>query len=242
MQHDLPMRSAPPPSPIRMGRFLPQARDVEAELKAEGVDLDAPKAPGLTLSALAERLEQGLSSREWFVTGAVDTAIFSDEFEFKDDSVSTKGIKSYALGVRKLFDQVDSDEFDRKSYTCVGICGFFVLLPFKHILPSLQFKATSRVELIGVIPEEDKRSLRVIWRLEGRVNLLWKPSIPPYVVTTTLGVNGQGLIESQLDEFSVPGWQLLLGALLGPWAGPVPAPPVELLRAKYGEQQAGGRS
>jgi hypothetical protein len=91
---------------IWMGRFLPPARDVEAELMAEGVDLDAPKAPGLTLSALAERVERGLSAKEWFVTGAVDSAIFSDCFEFKDDSVSTKGIKSYALGVRKLFDQV----------------------------------------------------------------------------------------------------------------------------------------
>lgn len=40
------------------------------------------------------------------MTGEVDAAIFSDEFMFKDESVATAGIKAYATGVRKLFDQV----------------------------------------------------------------------------------------------------------------------------------------
>ena len=42
-----------------------------------------------------------------------------------------------------------------------------------------------------------------------------------------------GLLNTQLDEFSVPGWQLLTGAFLGAWAGPPPAPPVEQLRAQH---------
>lgn len=94
-------------------------------------------------------------------------------------------------------------------------------------------QATSRAELIAVELDEQQRLIIVTWRLEGRVNLLLKPKICPYVVKTTFEVDDEGLISSQLDEFSVPGWRLLLGALLGPWAGPSPAEPVEKLREKY---------
>ncbi len=66
------------------------------------------------------------------------------------------------------------------------------------------------------------------------MNLPFRPTIAPYVVTTFLGVDpATGLVVSQLDEFSVPGWRLLAGALLGAWAGPPPAAPVEQLRAEH---------
>ena len=81
----------------------------------------------------------------------------------------------------------------------------------------------------------------VTWRLEGRVNLLGRPRISPYVVTTTFQVDVDGLICSQLDEFSVPGWRLLLGALLGPWAGPEPAGTVEELKEEYQKRFQGKR-
>lgn len=57
------------------------------------VDFDVPKVRGLALKTLAERVEEGLRDSEWFVTGVVDAAIFSEGFVFKDDSVSTKGIR-----------------------------------------------------------------------------------------------------------------------------------------------------
>ena len=49
------------------------------------------------------------------------------------------------------------------------------------------------------------------------------------VVDTTFRVR-DGLVVFQEDEFSIPGWQILLGAL-APWLPvPAPAPPVEELR------------
>jgi hypothetical protein len=93
-------------------------------------------------------------------------------------------------------------------------------------------QATSKVELISVTPQPAGQAIVVTWRLEGRVNLPFKPKIKPYVVTTTLGVDpSSGLINSQVDEFSVPGWDLLLSILLGEGFGAKPAPPVEELRA-----------
>jgi hypothetical protein len=179
-----------------LGNFLPPARDATAELAH--VNWRAPKATGLSLDALADRVRAELAAREWFVTGDLPPELFSDAFTFKDDSVATAGVRSYALGVRKLFDQ-----------------------------------ATSRVELVSVAPDAAARALRVVWRLQGRVNLPLRPTIAPYVVTTTLGVDANtGLIATQLDEFSEPGWRLLAGALLGAWAGPPPAPSVEVLRAQ----------
>jgi hypothetical protein len=93
-------------------------------------------------------------------------------------------------------------------------------------------QATSKVELISVTPQPAAGAILVTWRLEGRVNLPFKPKIKPYVVTTTLGVDpASGLICSQVDEFSVPGWDLLLSIVLGEGFGAKPAPPVEELRA-----------
>ena len=51
-------------------------------------------------------LQVKLAESEWFVTGLVEPSLFSDNFSFADDTVATKGIKSYATGVRSLFDQV----------------------------------------------------------------------------------------------------------------------------------------
>lgn len=133
----------------------------------------------------------------WLAAGEVDPRLFSDSFAFKDESVATTGIKAYATGVRKLFDQ-----------------------------------ATSRAELISVEARPAAQQIVVTWRLEGRVNLPFKPKIKPYVVTTTFDVDpDSGLIVSQLDEFSVPGWDLLLSIVLGEGFGAKPAPPVEELRA-----------
>ncbi|KAI8474507.1 MAG: hypothetical protein J3K34DRAFT_492699 [Monoraphidium minutum] len=186
-----------------LGNFLPPARDAASELAH--IDWAVPKAEGLPLHKLAERFTREFLRREWFVTGDVPPELFSDAFVFKDDSVATSGIRSYALGVRKLFDQ-----------------------------------ETARAELITVTAAAagggeggagGGASLTATWRLEGRVNLPLRPTIAPFVVTTTLGLDGRGLVASQLDEFSAPGWRLLAGALLGAWAGPPAAPAAAALRA-----------
>jgi hypothetical protein len=158
---------------------------------------------------MRDRVEEGLSRTSWFVTGKVDPRLFADDFTFKDDSVATSGIKSYATGVRKLFDQ-----------------------------------ATAKAELIAVEvslgqTSSEPHKIVIIWRLEGGVNLPFKPKIKPYVVTTTFTLNEQGLIDSQLDEFSVPGWDLLLSTLLGPSFGAAPAADVETLRREYQAKKAG---
>jgi hypothetical protein len=134
----------------------------------------------------------------------VPPELFSESFAFRDESVATTGVRSYALGVRKLFDQ-----------------------------------ETARAELITVTVGDASPSgngggggsITAVWRLQGRVNLPGRPTIPPYVVTTRLEVDASGLICGQVDEFDAPGWKLLAGALLGPWAGPPPAPPADELRA-----------
>lgn len=76
-------------------------------------------------------------------------------------------------------------------------------------------QATSKAELITVTADPTARQVIVTWRLEGRVNLPFKPKIKPYVVTTYLGLDDEGLICSQLDKFSVPGYDLLLSIVLG---------------------------
>ena len=88
-----------------LGNFLPSNQAARDELQ---VDFNAPKLAGIDIKELAALVEQGLSKTQWFVTGQVDARLFSDNFAFKDESVATTGIKAYATGVRKLFDQVGS--------------------------------------------------------------------------------------------------------------------------------------
>lgn len=86
-----------------LGNFLPSNKAAREELS---VDFCAPKLTGISIDELAKLVEQGLSKTQWFVTGEVDARLFADNFAFKDESVATTGIKAYATGVRKLFDQV----------------------------------------------------------------------------------------------------------------------------------------
>jgi hypothetical protein len=89
-----------------LGNFLPSNKAARDELT---VDFSAPKLAGISIQELAQLVEQGLSKTQWFVTGEVDARLFADNFVFKDESVATTGIKAYATGVRKLFDQVCGD-------------------------------------------------------------------------------------------------------------------------------------
>lgn len=86
-----------------LGNFLPSSSAARDELS---VDFSVPKLTGLPIQQLADLVQQGLDRTQWFVTGEVDARLFSDNFAFKDESVATTGIKAYATGVRKLFDQV----------------------------------------------------------------------------------------------------------------------------------------
>ena len=189
-----------------LGQFLPSSSAARDALGH--IDFQAPKLTGLTLQQMRDLVEEGLSKTSWFVTGEVDPRLFAEDFTFKDDSVATSGIKSYAMGVRKLFDQ-----------------------------------ATAKAELIAVEvvagqTTSEAPKVVVAWRLEGGVNLPFKPKIKPYVVTTTFTLNSEGLIDSQLDEFSVPGWDLLLSTILGPSFGAPAAADVETLRQRYKSKKA----
>jgi hypothetical protein len=62
------------------------------------IDWDKPKIKKIPLDSLAKKLEIDLTKREWFVNGNVEPSYFSEDFEFQDPNVKTKGIKDYAIG------------------------------------------------------------------------------------------------------------------------------------------------
>ena len=76
-------------------------------------------------------------------------------------------------------------------------------------------------------------TITVTWRLSGRVKVGPGFDIKPYLVFTDFRVDPRtGLVAFQEDRFSLPGWDLLLSALLPPlrpWLAP-PAPPADILR------------
>lgn len=91
------------------------------------------------------------------------------------------------------------------------------------------FDRTARCEVISC--DLDGSTIRIDWRLSGGVKIGPGLTFKPYVVSTDLVVE-DGLIVYQEDRFSIPGWQILVGAV-APWLPtPVPAPPADELRAR----------
>eukprot|EP00614_Pseudopedinella_elastica_P012284 CAMPEP_0172610638 /NCGR_PEP_ID=MMETSP1068-20121228/30412_1 /TAXON_ID=35684 /ORGANISM="Pseudopedinella elastica, Strain CCMP716" /LENGTH=396 /DNA_ID=CAMNT_0013414397 /DNA_START=267 /DNA_END=1457 /DNA_ORIENTATION=+ len=191
-----------------LGNFLPNAGtqssgDADPD-PLQSIDWDEPKAKGLRIEKLTERLDKGLREREWFVTGMVLPELFDDNFFFQDPDVKLAGIQKYGEGVRRLFDQ----EMSRAEVISCAVNS----------------EADPTADATGVITVE--------WRLSGRVNL--GPvglAIKPYIVTTDLHVSGStGLVIFQEDKFSIPPWDILLSAVapglpfLAPPAPPVPVP------------------
>ena len=66
-----------------------------------------------------------LSTSQWMVSGDVDPSMFSDAYTFRDESVSVAGVRPYALGVRKLFDQASSTQV-RRPTTHSGLCAYCI--------------------------------------------------------------------------------------------------------------------
>jgi len=69
------------------------------------IDWDAPKISKVPLEKLAQALDAELYEKEWFVTGKVNPRYFAENFRFQDPDVQVTGIRKYAEGVRKIFNQ-----------------------------------------------------------------------------------------------------------------------------------------
>jgi len=110
--------------------------------------------------------------------------------------------------------------------------------PYSRQVRRLFDQATSRCEVVSCAPVDGSDDcIRVVWRLSGGVNI--GPAglaIKPYVVCTTPRTDpgDGGLVVFQEDQFSIPGWDILLSALL-PFLRPMlapEAPPVDVLQAE----------
>uniref|UniRef100_A0A7S3P9H3 Uncharacterized protein n=1 Tax=Amphora coffeiformis TaxID=265554 RepID=A0A7S3P9H3_9STRA len=161
------------------------------------IDFDTPKSrERLSLSRLAQRLDQELYEKEWFVTGHVNPKYFHSDFSYQDADVEIFSLEEYARDVYNLFDQ-----------------------------------SCSRAEVLETKVAQDRaQTITCTWRCSGRANLLWGIDIKPFMVTTNWQVDkATGLIYRQVDEYSLPQWDLLVSAFF-PFLNGIltaePAPPV----------------
>eukprot|EP00968_Pinguiococcus_pyrenoidosus_P011676 scaffold964_cov261-Pinguiococcus_pyrenoidosus.AAC.2 len=86
----------------------------------------------------------------------------------------------------------------------------------------------TRMQVLKVEAQTEGRNkaLLVTWRLEGRVNVLFRPRIKPFMIETCLSLDEQGLISAQEDRFLIPPWDVFISAFL-PGFGQPPAPPIQ---------------
>jgi hypothetical protein len=94
----------------------------------------------------------------------------------------------------------------------------------------------SRGEIVSAVVNTDKpNTITVTWRLSGAVKVGPGIDIKPFVVYTDYTISEEtGLINFQLDRFSIPGYDIVLSALFPftrQFLSPE-APPIEELREK----------
>lgn len=109
---------------------------------------------------------------------------------------------------------------------------FFILSEYARGVNRLFDENTARAEVISsVVNTSRPNTITVTWRLSGGVKLGPGLSIKPYIVFTDFTVDPKTmLIVFQKDNFSIPGWDIVLGSLF-PFLNGVllspPAPPVD---------------
>jgi hypothetical protein len=88
-----------------LSNLLPPKSVVINEVNIDSINFEAPKRRKTSIKTLARAFETAFKKKEWFVTGVVDPSFFSNDFTFQDPDVKLDGLRGYAEGVRKLFDQ-----------------------------------------------------------------------------------------------------------------------------------------
>ena len=92
------------------------------------------------------------------------------------------------------------------------------------------FAPGTRAEVIRSVIDEEASIITIIWRLEGRVRIGPGLPIKPFIVSSDLTVNSDGLVSFQRDRFSLPGWDIFLSALFPALNGVItskPEPPIQ---------------
>lgn len=85
----------------------------------------------------------------------------------------------------------------------------------------------SRVDLLR-IEARGEGEIVASWRLEGALNLPWKPRIKPYTGETTYTFDERGLVVRHVETWSVSALDAFV-SVVWPGFGEPPAPPVEEL-------------
>lgn len=90
--------------------------------------------------------------------------------------------------------------------------------------------ARSRVDLLG-IRQTGPDEVRADWRLEGVLNLPWKPKIKPYTGTTVYKFDERGLVYDHFEIWSISAVDAFV-SVVWPSFGEAPAPSAEILLAQ----------
>lgn len=91
----------------------------------------------------------------------------------------------------------------------------------------------SRFDLLGIAPR-GPNAFAAYWRLEGVLQLPWRPSIKPFTGATLYELSPEGLISSHTEAWSISALDAFASAIF-PSVGAAAAPSHEELRAAFAE-------
>lgn len=100
---------------------------------------------------------------------------------------------------------------------------------------NLFYRPKSRVDLLQ-IDVVDGEKIRAHWRLEGALNLPWKPQIKPYTGSTLYTFDERGLVVRHVEEWSISAFDAFVSTLFPRYPfGAQPAPSADVLRRRHQE-------
>lgn len=168
-------------------RFLDSVLNRNANPLVVDPRFTGEKLTGISLEDLQDRLVEGVSQTNWFVTGNVDFRLFSSDFKFRDPSVSVGSIEEYAAGVARLFEEesemdvVSVERTGDREIKMVWRLEAILKLPFRPKVKAYYVTTYFRTNDDGLICEQEEFFSIPEWELIASIFFpnLGTPPAPP---------------------------------------------------------------
>jgi Uncharacterized conserved protein (DUF2358) len=179
-----------------------------------------PKRENTSLQHRVQAISDDFCVRQYYVTGRLSAELYSDDclFDGPDPDVPVTGLAKYTDATSNLF---------YRPLSRVDLLHIEVIRGYENaeVLASNAAPHANEVDTMVQI--------RAHWRLEGALNLPWRPKIKPYTGSTTYTFNDRGLVVAHVEEWSISALDAFASTLFPSIRlGAPPAPPADVLRAR----------
>jgi hypothetical protein len=182
-----------------------------------------PKRERTSLQYRMKAISDDFGVRQYYVTGRLSDELYADDcvFDGPDPDVPVTGLAKYTDATRSLF---------YKPLSRVDLLHIEVIDESERSANSQDLLQASSSKDGECWNMDTLLQIRAHWRLEGALNLPWRPLIKPYTGSTTYTFDERGLVIAHVEEWSISALDAFASTLFPSLhLGAPPAPPVDVI-------------